>query len=143
MNTDFTPRFADFNPTDTFDASLELYYRDELAERYEYLVETTKALNTSQAIQAWLDAHKHEFNTLQHLLHKVPEPKAGCLTHIVAERYLQKYCTDLLNAFICCDDDHYLYKYFDVATMAKRLASDLPRIEINGAIYFVSVRDDI
>ena len=144
MNTDFTTRFDTFEPSDTFDGSLELYRRDELEARYDYLIETAKAIEfTKDNVQVWLDAHKQEFVNLQLLLHKVPENKARCLTHIIAERYVQEYCADLLNAFICCDTDHYLYQYIDIATMAKRLADDLPRIEINGAVYFISVRDDL
>lgn len=144
MKTDFTTRFDTFAPSDTFDGSLELYRRDELEARYDYLIETAKAMEfTKDNLQAWLDAHKQEFVTLQHLLHTVPDNKAGYPTHILAERYVQEYCADLLNAFICCDTDHYLYQYVDMATMAKRLADDLPRIEINGAVYFVFIRGDL
>ena len=72
MNTDFTPKVFDYDSSQVFDWSFCLYYRQDLAERYDYLIESAKALTESQEIQAWLDAHKQEFNILQHLLYKVP-----------------------------------------------------------------------
>ena len=48
-----------------FGGNADLCHRAELEARYEYLVEKAKAMEpTRENVQAWLDAHKQEFNTL-------------------------------------------------------------------------------
>ena len=132
---ELNPLYNIFEPTDTFDYSLDLYYRNELDARYEYLIETSKQT------QNWTTAHTRELSALQYLLYKVPQSANG-ITHIVAERYRHEYCKNLIGAFICVEDD-FVSKYIDIDAIARNVANDMPRIEVNGHVFYWFNRSDL
>ena len=132
---EMNPLFDTFEKTDTFDGSLNLYCLPELEARYDYLIELTKLIEPTQSnVQAWSDAHRKEFNTLQDLLYKVPQTDNTTLD-MVAERYVQKYCRDLVKTYICTKNT-FLTEYIDVDAIANAMIKDLPKVEVNGKVFY-------
>ena len=131
MNTndvnDLNELFETFDASDTFDGSRNTYCRYELEARYDYLIEMTKS-------QAWLDEHRQEFNTLQDLLYKVPETNSST-SDIVAEHYVHTYCKNLAKTYICTENT-FIADYIDLDAIANAIIKDLPKIDVNGKIFY-------
>ena len=129
---DMNQLFETFDKTDAFDGSLNLYCRHELEARYDYLIELSKSIEPTQS--AWLDEHRKEFNTLQDLLYRVSQTN-NITSDLVAERYVYKYCIDLVKTYICTENT-FISKYVDVDAIANEMIEDLPRIEVNGKDFY-------
>ena len=120
------------NTTEQFDGTKGLYCRHKLQERHDYLVETT---------QEWTNALYKELFTLQYLLYAVPQSAVG-VTHIIAEKHIHAYCKNVVDIRIGVDDA-FIAKHIDLDAIAKSMANDLPRIEINGHVYYWFNRTDL
>ena len=137
--TEHNPMYDTFEPYNTFDCTRDLYYRFDLESRYDYLIETTKRLGLNGLnTQNWTDAHKQELSALQYLLYKVPQSTPL----IVAESYRHEYCKNLVEAYICADDA-FVAKYIDIEAIAKNVANDMQRIEVNGHVFYWLNRHDL
>ena len=115
-----------------FDCTRALYRRDELADRHDYLIDTT---------QDWSDSLKQELSALQYLLHKVPQTNNGT-THIISASYRHDYCKNMIAAFICADDA-FVAKYFDLDAIAEKVATAMPRFELCGHVFYWFNRTDL
>ena len=126
MNTiEHPPLFHVFADTATFDGTRELYYRYELQERHDYLMDTT---------QDWTNALYKELFTLQYLLSKVPQI-GDDVTYIVSAGYRNEFCKNLLESFITADET-FIAKYIDIDAIAEKVANDLQAVEVNGHVFY-------